>query len=356
MYNTHAILLHRTENHEIMNIHEDKRSPKVTFIIPTLNAEEYLPACLTSIRDQIYPQTQIEIIIADGGSTDTTRDIAKKFNAKIIRNKKVYQEYGKTEASKKATGSLLFYVDADNVLATDSFVASVVDVYLKHPEVMGYLPQTIPPEHSHPIDRYMGYLFTEPLTWFIYKNAANPKDFHKSYIPLFTSSAYELYRFPKDRIPLFGLAQGVATNRRFVRGTFDYADDILSGIKLIQEGGIVAYIPSATLYHYHIRSYGQFVQKYRWRVQNNFSKTIKDTGLVSRMSYFSPSQKFRIFLFLPYALSVIFPLLDGIRLTIRYRDTVMLYHPIISYTLAWIIIIERIRVLFYHKPDIGHYR
>lgn len=339
-----------------MKVNKVDTHPKVTFIIPTLNAENDLPFCLSSIRKQNYPQEKIEIIVADGGSTDQTLDIAKKFHSKLIHNKKIYQEYGKTEASKIATGNLLFYVDADNVLATNTFVTSVVHVYLTHPEVMGFLPQTIPAPDSNPIDRYLGYLFTEPFTWFVYKNSVNPMDFRKTYTPIKSLPEFELYRFPKSNIPLFGLAQGVATNKKFYRGTFDYADDILSGIKLIQQGGIVAYIPNATVFHYHIKSFSQFIKKYSWRTRNNFSKTIKDTGLISRLSYLSKKRKIRIFLFLPYALSIIFPLIDGLILSIRYSDVVMLYHPVISYTLAWIIIIERIRSILWPKPIIGHYR
>ena len=330
--------------------------PIITFIIPTLNAETFLPACLSSVRTQKYPQNRIEIIIADGGSTDNTKKISRSFHAKIIHNPNVYQEYGKTLASKIAKGLLFFYIDADNVLATHTFVSSIVDVYCKHPEVMGFLPQTVPAPDSNPVDRYLGYLFTDPFTWFVYHNSANPKDFHNKYTPIYSSPEYELYRFPKQQIPLFGLAQGVATNKKFIRGTFDYADDILSGIKLIRQGGIVAYIPNATLYHYHIKNISQFIQKYRWRVQNNFSQTIKDTGLVSRLSYMSVLQKIRIMVFIPYALSIVFPLIDAIKLSIRYKNHVMLNHVIISYILALIIIIERIRTLFYPQPYIGHYR
>jgi glycosyltransferase involved in cell wall biosynthesis len=330
--------------------------PKITFIVPTLNAEKFLSACLSSIRKQRYPQKLIEMVIADGGSTDNTLRIARKYGAKILHNPGIYQEYGKTQASKTAKGSLIFYIDVDNVLALNTFVSAVVNVFRKHPEVMGFLPQTVPAPDSNPIDRYLGYLFTDPFTWFVYKNAANPRDFHKQYRPLYSTSEYELYRFPKRQIPLFGLAQGVATNKRFSRGTYDYADDILSGIKLIREGGIVAYIPKATLYHYHIKNYFQFIQKYRWRVQNNFSQTIKDTGLVSRLAYLSVFQKLRIILFIPYALSIVFPLVDAIYLSLHYKDKIMLYHLIISYTLAWIIIIERIHTLICPKQKIGHYR
>ena len=43
---------------------------KISVVTPTLNAASVLEAELESIRSQNYPQDKIEIIIADGGSTD----------------------------------------------------------------------------------------------------------------------------------------------------------------------------------------------------------------------------------------------------------------------------------------------
>ena len=56
----------------------------VSFLIPTLNAASVLEPCLKAIVDQNYPKDKIEIVVADGGSTDKTLIIAKKYGLKFI--------------------------------------------------------------------------------------------------------------------------------------------------------------------------------------------------------------------------------------------------------------------------------
>ena len=49
--------------------------PKVSIIIPTLNAGTLLDNCLASIAAQTYARDRVEIVIADAFSRDATRDI-----------------------------------------------------------------------------------------------------------------------------------------------------------------------------------------------------------------------------------------------------------------------------------------
>src|SRR3989344_8220170 len=109
-----------------MMIYEENLLPKVSFIIPTLNAAWILPKCLFAIRNQAYPQKKIEIVIADGGSTDNTIRIAKRYNSIVIDNPSVNQEPGKSLAAKKATGEILFFTDADNVIVGREWIKSMV--------------------------------------------------------------------------------------------------------------------------------------------------------------------------------------------------------------------------------------
>ena len=51
----------------------------IAVLIPTLNAAASLPATLAALRGEVA-----EIIIADGGSTDGTPDIARTFGAQVI--------------------------------------------------------------------------------------------------------------------------------------------------------------------------------------------------------------------------------------------------------------------------------
>jgi succinoglycan biosynthesis protein ExoA len=47
----------------------------VSVVLPVFNEERHIEACLTSVLAQDYPTDRYEVIVADGGSTDRTRDI-----------------------------------------------------------------------------------------------------------------------------------------------------------------------------------------------------------------------------------------------------------------------------------------
>ena len=54
-----------------------KTNPKISIVTPTYNSEKYLEECILSIKDQKYEM--FEHIIVDGGSTDETLSIIKKY-------------------------------------------------------------------------------------------------------------------------------------------------------------------------------------------------------------------------------------------------------------------------------------
>ena len=58
--------------------------PRISVIMPTLNAGAILENCLASIARQAYPREKIEIILADAHSQDGTRGIAAKFGAVVL--------------------------------------------------------------------------------------------------------------------------------------------------------------------------------------------------------------------------------------------------------------------------------
>ena len=89
---------------------------KISILIPTYNSEKYIEKCLNSVISQTYPN--IEIIIIDGGSTDKTLDIVKKYkNIKIYRDPKNFGlGYSRNHAIEKCETDLFIFLDSDDTL------------------------------------------------------------------------------------------------------------------------------------------------------------------------------------------------------------------------------------------------
>lgn len=62
----------------------------ISIIVPVFNVEDYLPRCLDSILAQTH--RNLEIILVDDGSTDSSGDICDAYAAKDNRIKVIHQE------------------------------------------------------------------------------------------------------------------------------------------------------------------------------------------------------------------------------------------------------------------------
>ena len=92
--------------------------PKVSIVIPTKNEEKNLPSLLHSIKAQTF--TDIEIIVADAGSTDQTAQLASSLGAKVVEGG--MPGPGRNRGAKAATGDIIIFFDADVYLPTSRFL------------------------------------------------------------------------------------------------------------------------------------------------------------------------------------------------------------------------------------------
>ena len=148
--------------------------PRVSVIIPTLNAEAILENCLASIARQDYPREKIEIILADARSTDRTRDIAKKFGAIILDDDGKNMEEGKRLALRHATGEFIIFVDADNEITHADYFALAVSALARNPQALGVESYYLPSPKMTSFCAYLTALLhiSDPVCWLM---SANPK-------------------------------------------------------------------------------------------------------------------------------------------------------------------------------------
>ncbi len=109
-------------------------NPLVSIIIPTYNYAGYLPRAIGSCLDQTY--RNLETIVVDDGSTDTTAAVVSGFGDEIVY---VRQENQGVSAARnaglaRARGEFIAFLDADDILLKDC-IASTVAVLLDHPDV-----------------------------------------------------------------------------------------------------------------------------------------------------------------------------------------------------------------------------
>ena len=102
--------------------------PRVSVVIPTYNEARVIHQRLDNIAEQDYPRDGLEIIVVDGGSTDGTTDLVKKWIGEHGDVKvKVIEEGGRfgkahalNTALRYAVGDVVVIADADSMWARDS--------------------------------------------------------------------------------------------------------------------------------------------------------------------------------------------------------------------------------------------
>lgn len=129
--------------------------PAVSFVIPTLNAGRLLGACLASIRRQDYPADGVEILVADGGSTDQTCALAAEHGARVLNAKGLMAEAAKRMAFENAAGRHLALLDADNEIAGPDWLRRALEALDRHPEALGFESYYLPHPSHTPLNRYL---------------------------------------------------------------------------------------------------------------------------------------------------------------------------------------------------------
>ena len=111
--------------------------PRITIVMPCLNAVQYIEEALRSVLLQGYPD--LELMVFDGGSTDGTVEIIKQYEPWLAYWKSAKdrgQSHAINQGLERATGELFNWFNADDIMCPAA-LTTLVDLYPREAGFVG---------------------------------------------------------------------------------------------------------------------------------------------------------------------------------------------------------------------------
>ena len=110
----------------------------ISIIVPVFNLQNELSRCLDSILAQSY--SNIEIIVVDDGSSDSSADLMRRYAEKDSRIKPVFQENGGVTSARlhgvrEAFGRWIGFVDGDDEVEPDMYERLLKNAVAYHADI-----------------------------------------------------------------------------------------------------------------------------------------------------------------------------------------------------------------------------
>ncbi len=309
--------------------------PSISFVIPVYNAGRLFEGLLESIRSQDYPRNKIEIVASDGGSTDETVEIARKYDCRVVDNAMRFCEPGTSVGFQNATNELVCIIAADNRLPQKDWLKSMIKPFLENEDLVAAEPVWFKYDREgSPSDRYCA-LFgnNDPVAFYLKRRDRLMQTETRWNLPgevIKDNHDYFLIRFSRDDLPTVG-SQGFLIKRNLLLKTNykPYLFHIDSNLELVEMGYDRYAMVKQDIIHLHSKSAFEFLQK----LKRNFDWFI----------YFNPHRKYkwqtsrlRLAAIAIMMLTFIKPMYDAVRGYSKIHDIAWFLHPLFCFCVVFI--------------------
>lgn len=108
--------------------------PKISVVTPSYNQGQFIKEAIRSVLLQDYPN--LEFIIIDGGSSDNTLEIIKKYEpwlAYWVSEPDRGQSHAVNKGISRATGDIVFWLNSDDSVLPEAFIR-IAQEFINHPD------------------------------------------------------------------------------------------------------------------------------------------------------------------------------------------------------------------------------
>ena len=322
----------------------------ISVVMPSFNSIRTIESCLKSLREQDYGG-KIEIVVADGGSTDGTLEILKKYGCKVVPEKTGNPEKAKAIALKQATGELVLLMATDNVLPTKDWLSRMVRVLESEPKLVAVYPWRYEVRKSDTsLNRYYALMgVNDPVAKFM--GRADRQSWGSKNWWLAGESEdkgdWWLVRFNKDNIPTLGDNGVLVWREKLLKAKVDeeHFSHIDVFYDLVERGEIWFGVVKNTIIHDTGESYKRAMQKRARYMQELYLQQLK----MRRFKWVRGTRDVvKVIGYCLYSITIIGSLLESFWGFVSRRDLAWFWHPVMCVSMVFIYgkaILIRLRTL-----------
>jgi succinoglycan biosynthesis protein ExoA len=145
-------------------------SPRITVMLPVRNEQRFIAQTLKQIYDQDYPKALLDVVVADGMSTDSTRDIVSDFarthpdlQVQLIENPKRLSSAGRNIALRHGRGEYFLLIDGHVHMPGPDTIASYARLAVANEAQVLGRPQPLTPPDINEFQRLVALARQSPL-------------------------------------------------------------------------------------------------------------------------------------------------------------------------------------------------
>ncbi len=312
--------------------------PSISIAMATYNSARTLDQSLASVKAQDYPGP-VELVVADGGSTDSTLEILKRYGAKIITvpANKQNAEYNKGVAVNNIKNEILVMIDHDNILPDKQWLRKMVKPLMDDPQIFGAGVWRFHYDKSMTLlDRYFALIgCPDPVPNFFNKSCHQSwiySDFRLRGELLEKKPGYFVVNFDPEFLPALG-GNGSILRAELLKEAKADPDNFFHidiHVDIVRKGHTKFAFVKETVKHLtnnsiwpFLKRRSYFIEKYHFQDQSR-----------RRYSVYEPSKdKWRLLGFILYAVTFVGPIYHALLGYSKIPDKAWFLHPVMCFSM-----------------------